>query len=135
MNSFFALLLCRLISLALVALFVAAMIGVYGYRPVVNAFAVGIRNARATYARTHPTAAAPVLAAPPSVDQILQQPLPGPAHYYLKSPITVTVSYGQMTYPADTEVQLLNQSGDACQIQLANATCTISRSQLVMVQH
>jgi hypothetical protein len=134
-NAFIANIVMQLICIALACLILGGFMGVYGYHPVLDTLNVNFHKAEDAYLKAQAIAAARANASPtpsniPSVDQLLQQPPPGAAHYYLKTPLTVTVAYGQMTYPANTEVQLLSQSGDQCRIQIANNTLTVSRGQL-----
>jgi hypothetical protein len=136
-NAFLADIVTRLIIIAISFIFIAALIGVYGHQPISNAMNLYVQQAEAGYAKGQAILAARANAAatpPPStvssVDQLLQQPLPGAAHYYLKTPLTETVAYGQMTYPANTEVRLISQSGNTCEIEVANNTFTVSRSQV-----
>jgi hypothetical protein len=59
---------------------------------------------------------------------------PAPVYrYFTKGPIEVKVTYGNVTIPGNTEVRLISQVGDSCQIQVGNLTYTVSRSQLVTV--
>ncbi len=135
-NAILSGLLANLITVLIAALLFAAATGLYGRQKVLDVVDTQFRQAEAAAAKLQAAAAhaSPSPTEIPSADQILQQPLPGPAHYYLKDPITVIVAYGQMTYPANTEVHLISQSGDNCEIQIADKTYTVPRSQLLMVQ-
>jgi hypothetical protein len=136
-KAFLADIVMRLLGVVIIALLTAAAIGIIGYKPVLANIQNAIRQSQTAIAKAQTAAqsiASPTPSAVQSVDQIIKQPPPGPTHYYLKSPITITVAYGQVTYPANTEVHLLGQNGDSCQIQLGASTYTVSRSQLITAQ-
>jgi len=139
-NALLASLLRSVFTALLAALLFAAAICFFGRPTALNFVNTEIRQGEAVAATMQAAAAqasARATATPsdiPTAEQLLQQPPPGPARYYLKDPITIIVAYGQMTYPANTEVHLISQNGDNCEIQIANKTYTVSRSQLVTVQ-
>jgi hypothetical protein len=54
-------------------------------------------------------------------------------HYFLRTPIVVPVQYGTMTIPANTEVRLVDESGDSCRVQAGGVTYTVSKAQLMTV--
>jgi len=138
-NAFLADLLRSLMTLLLAGMAIAAAMGIYGYQPVLDTIDRNYQQGQAVVARMQAAAAlaaaraaaTPTPSQVPNVSQLLQQTPPGPARYFLKNPITIPVAYGQMTYPANTEVRLLRQNGDTCEIQLGATTYTLSRTQLV----
>jgi len=122
-----------LLHLVISAALAAVVIGVFGYQRVANIY----RQQFANYLQMQRSLRAqsggfhfPAASWPGNVSPSMQATPAPDVHYYLKSPLVVRVSYGTITIPARTEVRLIDQTGDSCQIQVGNDTYTVSSSQL-----
>jgi hypothetical protein len=129
------------ICLLPVALFLAVSIRLIGYNAVATNFRQGFSKSinlqRSFYAAARPGNALkaihwPII--PQGSNWLSPQATPAPVRrYYLRAPLTVRVSYGTITIPANTEVRVIDQTGDSSQIQFGNATYTVSSDQLASV--
>jgi hypothetical protein len=137
MKAFLVYMMQTSLNLIISGALVAIAVGLLGYQKVINIsrveFANYVRMAHSLQARgsasfhfpAHPWGINPF----PSI-----QPTPVPEdHYYLRSPLVVRVSYGTITLPARTEVRLINQTGDSCEIQFGDNTYTVSSGELAGV--
>ncbi|MGA2871032.1 MAG: hypothetical protein ABSF34_17965 [Verrucomicrobiota bacterium] len=141
LKAFLAEVVYIVICLLPAALFLAVSIRLIGYNAVMADFRQGFSKStnlqRSIYsaARSGDTLKGihwPIV--PQNSNWLFPQATPAPVRrYYLKAPVTVRVSYGTITIPANTEVRVIEQTGDSSQIQIGNATYTVNSSQLVAI--
>ena len=139
----FADLLSKVLIAIIALILLLCAFGVFGYGPTMSALNQTIRQIRdgmqkgcaevAALTAPNPTPTPIPIQGGPSADQLLAMPGPGVPHYYLKNPLSVPVAYGQIAIPANTEVRLLSQKDDVCEIQIGDSSYTVSKEQLTVI--